>query len=172
VTRPRMQTIIEQRLRSGVARGRNSSMWSKMLITSLQSVSYCEMLGLFFRHALSSALVFFSLAEMVAAGLVPWLWVVQTLDIRSLKPAAWIQWFSNLKTVDFGTDVETSILSGTWSEVVRVIEDKTVLGRLSSQVRLIKARSSLSRVGVARRLDQNVCPAAGARSSKGHWYNR
>jgi hypothetical protein len=50
-------------------------------------------------------------------------------------------------------DVEISIFRGTWSDVRLVREERIVEGKISSQARLMKTRSSLSKVGVARRLD-------------------
>jgi hypothetical protein len=50
--------------------------------------------------------------------------------------------------------VEMSIRRGTWSEVDQAREERTVLGRSSSQRRLMKTLSSLSNVRFGLRLDQ------------------
>lgn len=46
-----------------------------------------------------------------------------------------------------------SILRGTWSDVVRVRDERMVFGRSSSQHKLMKALSSHSKVGLALLLD-------------------
>jgi len=66
--------------------------------------------------------------------------------------------------------VEISILRGTWSEVERVREERLVFGGVASQDKLMKARSSLSSVGIARLLDQvKLLSRRGSSIRQGSW---
>ena len=71
-----------------------------------------------------------------------------------------VQADSNLKWRGFGTVVWIFRIRETWSDVIRGKDDRVVLGKTLFQARLKKARSSHSRVGEARLLDQvSVCLA-------------
>jgi hypothetical protein len=59
-----------------------------------------------------------------------------------------------MKMEDFGMTEEIWIFRGTWSEVVRVRDERMESGRIESQARLMNARSIRSRVGLILRLDQ------------------
>jgi hypothetical protein len=59
-----------------------------------------------------------------------------------------------MKMEDFGMTEEIWIFRGTWSEVVRVRDERMESGRIESQARLMNARSIHSRVGLILRLDQ------------------
>ena len=78
----------------------------------------------------------------------------QHREMMSLHGVNLVQPCSNLKKLVRGIVVVTCTSSGMWSEVKRVREDSEVLGKASTQAKLKKARSILSKVGEERLLVQ------------------
>lgn len=80
----------------------------------------------------------FRLAATTAEGSLLLVRQFQESAIVSRKPMEWAQKFSNRNNFDLGIEVAISTLSGTWSDVDQVRDERIVLGSLLSQSRLMK----------------------------------